>query len=102
MVFTRKMARMTVKDYSIKDKLERWTSTRIEEEQRKMQIFNVYRILESTQSRILKSRVQYDQIGRKVKSSKEYRIEILRDLTSEITTLKSKGIQGIVIIGDIN
>ena len=62
----------------------------------------MYRILESTQSGMLKSRAKYDRVSGEVKSSREYRTEMLRDLTNEINTLKNKGIQEITIMGDMN
>ena len=91
-IFTGKLARMIIKEHNTKDKFGRQTSTRIEAGKRKMQIFNVYRIPESTQSGILKSRAQYNRVGSKVKSSREYRTEMLRDLTNEINVLKNKEI----------
>ena len=93
---------MIIKEHNTKNKFRRWTSTRIEVGKRKMQIFNVHRIPESTQSRILKSRAQYDRVGSEVKLSREYRTEMLRDLTNEMNALKNKGTQGINITGDMN
>ena len=59
------------------------------------------RILDSTQEKILKSRVQYDQAGGE-KSAKEHRKDILKELTKEIQDLKKKGVEDILTTGDIN
>ena len=67
-----------------------------------MQIITVYRIPESTQPGILKSRAQYDRVNGEVKTSKQYRDELLKELTEEISLLKEEGIEGIIIAGDIN
>jgi len=91
-LFTGKLAGMIVKDKTTKDKFGRWTSTRIEVGERKMQIFNVYRIPDSTQSGILKSKAQYDRVGGEVKTTREYRTEMLRDLLTEINQIKNESI----------
>ena len=101
-IFTGKIAGMIAKEHNKKDKFGRWTSTRIENGRNKMQIINVYRIPDSTQSGILKSRAQYDRVGGEVKSSQQYRTELLQELSNEINKLKTNGIKGIVIIGDMN
>ena len=69
-IFIGKIAGMIAKEHNKKDTFSRWTSTRIENGRNKMQIINVYRIPDSTQSRILKSRAQYDRVRGEVKSSK--------------------------------
>ena len=51
--------------------------TRIEGGKKAMQVINMYRIPDSTQEGILKSRAQYDRAGGEVKSVKEYRKEVL-------------------------
>jgi len=67
-----------------------------------MQIINIYRITESIQERILKTRAQFDRVNSEVKSSKQYRDEMLADLSTEITKIKEEGVKGILITGDIN
>ena len=37
-----------------------------------------------------------------MKSSKQYRDELLKEISQEITKLKEEGIEGIIIAGDIN
>ena len=75
---------------------------RFESGKNKMQIITVYRIPESTQLGILKSRVQYDRINGEVKTSKQYRDELLNELSQEIVSLREEGIKEIIIAGDIN
>ena len=101
-IFTGKLAGMIVKEKTTKDKFRRWTLIRIEAREWKMQIFNVYRISESTQSGILKSKVQYDRVRGEVKITREYRTEMLRDLSTEINQIKNEGVQGIILTGDMN
>ena len=67
-----------------------------------MQIITMYRITNSTQDGILKLRAQYDRINGKVKTVKQYRDEMLVDLSNEIRRIKEDGIKGIIIVGDIN
>ena len=50
----------------------------------------------------MKSKVQYDRINGVVKSSKQYRDEMLVELSKEINRVKEEGIKGIIIAGDIN
>jgi len=67
-----------------------------------MQIITVYRIPDSTRQGILMSKAQYDRINGKVKTSKQYCDELLKELTSEISQLKAEGINGIILAGDFN
>ena len=67
-----------------------------------MQIITVYRIPDSTRQGILMSKAQYDRINGEVKTSKQYRDKLLKELTSEILQLKAEGINGIIIAGDFN
>ena len=46
--------------------------------------------------------MQYDRINRVVKSSKQYRDEMLVELSKEINRVKEEGVEGIIIAGDIN
>jgi len=62
----------------------------------------MYRISDSTQEGILKSRVQYDHAGGEIKSAKEYRKEVLQGVTKEIQNLKNEGVKGIIVAGDMN
>ena len=101
-IFTGKVAGMIAKEHNKKDTFGRWTSTRIKNGRNKMQIINMYRIPDSTQSGILKSRAQYDRVGGEVKLSQQYRTELLQELSNEINELKTNRIEGIVITGDMN
>ena len=101
-IYTGKMAGMIQKDNSRMDKLGRWTSTRVEGGLKAMQVINMYRIPNSTQEGILKSRAQYDRVGGEVKSAKEYRKEVLQGVTKEIQNLNNEGIKGIIVAGDMN
>jgi len=85
-----------------RDKLGRWNSFRLESQKNKMQIITVYRIPDSTRQGILMSKAQYDRINGEVKTSKQYRDELLKELTSEISQLKAEGINGIILAGDFN
>ena len=67
-----------------------------------MQIINVYQITDSLQEGILKTRAQYNRVNREVKTSCQYRDELLDDLLKEILMLKAEGIEGIIIAGNIN
>ena len=67
-----------------------------------MQVMNIYRILESTASGILKSRVQYDRYNGEVKMSRQYRDELLNQLVDEIKIARNKNIKDIIIAGDFN
>ena len=69
-IVTGRLAGMVNKDKIKKDRLGRWNSVRFESGKNKMQIITVYRIPESTQPGILKSRAQYDRINGEVKTSK--------------------------------
>ena len=51
---------LKVQNFEKKDSLGRWSSFRLESNNKVLQIFNVYRIPESTAPGILKSRAQYD------------------------------------------
>jgi len=101
-LLTGKIVGMIEKTSIRKDKLGRWNSIRIEGGNKKMQIINVYRITESTQEGILKTRAQFDRVNGKVKSSKQYRDEMLADLSTEITKIKEEGVKEILITRDIN
>jgi len=101
-IYTGKIAGMIIQEQTKQDRMGRWTSTRIEGGTQKMQIINLYRIPDSTQEGILKSRAQYDHIAGVVKTSKEYRNEMIKELNIEIKKLKDEGIEGILITGDMN
>ena len=67
-----------------------------------MQIIRIYRIPESTQLGILKSKAQYDRINGEVKTSKQYWDKLLNELSQEIASLREEGIEGIIIAENIN
>ena len=93
---------MLNKEHIKKDRLGWWNSVRLESGKNKLQIITVYRIAKSTQKGILKLRAQFDRINGKVKTSKQYRDELLKEISQEIIKLKEEGIEGIIIAGDIN
>ena len=101
-IVTGRLAGMINKDKIKKDKLGRWNSVRFQSGKNTMQIITVYRIPESTQPGILKSRAQYDRVTGEVKTSKQYRDELLKELSDEISLLREERIEGIIIAGDIN
>ena len=65
-------------------------------------MINIYRILESTQGGMLKSRSQYDRVRGEMKSFKQHRNEVLKEILQEINQLRSKGVKGIIATGDMN
>ena len=80
-----RVAGMLNKEGIKRDTLGRWNSVRLESQKNKMQIITVYRIPDSTRQGILMSKAQYDRINSEVKTSKQYRDELLKELTSELT-----------------
>ena len=101
-IYTGKIAGMIIQEQTKQDRMGRWMSTRIEGGTQKMQIINLYRIPDSIQEGILKSRAQYDHVGGVVKISKEYRNKMIKELNLEIKKLKDEGIEGILITGNMN
>ena len=101
-IFTGRIVGMIVNEKTTVDRLGRWTSTRIEKGTKKMQIINVYRIPESTKSGVLTSKAQYDRVSGEVKTTREYRTDMLNELTEEIGKLKAAGVTGIILTGDMN
>jgi len=67
-----------------------------------MQIINMYRITDSTSPGILKSRAQHDRYKEKVNTAKQYREELLEDITQEIKRVREEGVQAILVSGDFN
>ena len=79
-----RVAGLNVKNFSKTDRKGRWSSFRLESNQKTMQVFNIYRIPESTALGILKSRAQYDLYNGEIKISRQYQDELLEELVKEI------------------
>ena len=62
----------------------------------------MYRIPESTTPGILKSRAQYDRCIGIVKTSRQYRDELLTDLSEEIRKAQEDDVKDFIIAGDFN
>ena len=75
---------LRIQHFEKKDSMGRWSAFRLESNTKVLQIINVYRIPESTTPGILKSRAQYDRCTGIVKTSRQYRDELLTDLSEEI------------------
>ena len=93
---------MMKKEGCRKDPLGRWSTFRLEGNGKVIQIMTVYRIPESTQPGIMKSRAQYDRSTGSVKMSRQYRQDILESISKEIKTSKNENINDFLIAGDFN
>ena len=65
-------------------------------------MINAYRIPDSTEEGVLKSRAQYDRVRGKVHTSQQYREMILSELAAKIRRVKEDGVEGIILSGDFN
>ena len=62
----------------------------------------MYRIPDSTEDGILKSRAQYDRVKGKVHTSQQYREMLMAELVIEIKRVKEDGVDGVILSGDFN
>ena len=101
-LYTGKIVGMINKEKSTEEEMGRWTSVRIEGDKKKMQIITIYRIPDSSQPGILKSKAQYDRIKGEVRTAKRYRDDMLNELSAEVQKAKDDGVDGVIIGGDFN
>jgi len=85
-----------------KDKKGRWCAFTLEDNKRTIRIINMYRIPDNTHSGIMTSKAQYDRIEGKIRTAKEYREEILIEVSNEVQEQREKGISEYIIAGDMN
>ena len=97
-----RVASLYVQNFNKIDKKGRQSSFRLEGNNRILQVFNIYRILESTAPGILKSRAQYDQCKGEVKISRQYRDELLVEIAEEINIARKDDVKDIIVAGDFN
>ena len=62
----------------------RWSSFRLEGNNKVLQIITIYRIPELTAPGIMKSRAQYDRCSGEVKTSRQYCDKLLKEIANEI------------------
>jgi len=101
-MLTGKSAGMTVESKHKSSQIGQWNSVRLEGGGEKLQIINLYRIPESTAKGILKSKAQYDRVSGEIKTTKEYRENVLEEISKEIKLLQHEGVNGIILAGDFN
>jgi len=75
---------LRIQPFEKKDSIGRWSAFRLESNKKVLQIINVYHIPESTTLGIFKSRAQYDRCTGIVKTLRQYRDELLVDLSEEM------------------
>ena len=97
-----RVAGLRIKQYEKKDGMGRWSSFRLEGNGKVLQFITIYRIPESTAPGILKSRAQYDRCCGEVKTSRQYRDQLLDDIAEEIKIAKADDVNDFVIAGDFN
>ena len=85
-----------------KDRKGRWCAFNLEDNKRIIRIINMYRIPDNTKTGNMTSKAQYDRIEGKSKTAKEYREEILEEITNEIQLQKERGVNNYIIAGDMN
>jgi hypothetical protein len=95
-------AGMVNKEEMRQNDLGNWNSFRIEGGGRKLQLINAYRIPDSTEEGIMKSRAQYDRVKGKLHSSQQYREMMLSELVDEIKRVQEDGVDGVLLSGDFN
>jgi len=89
-------------NYTKKDELGRWSAFRLQSQNKVLQIMNIYRIPDSISPGILKSRAQYDRRNGEVRTSRQYRDELLEKLLLEVEKARNEGVKDIIIAGDFN
>ena len=80
-IFLGKVSGMVNKKSIRNDERGGWSSFILEGENEKIQVINLYRNPDSTSKGLMTSWVQYNRVCKTIKAAKQYRKEILRDLT---------------------
>ena len=78
------LVRMPQKNINKKDNLGRWSTFRLEENNKTIQIINAHRIPESAAPGILKSRAQCDRSTGMVKRACQYQEKLIESVSNKI------------------